>query len=316
MTAKEYILERLEGIKKIQSQKPTGDLVNFICTRIMSKKFRKFSINQEVKDMIRTAVELNIKNKEPIKLVVSAGAYKLWRFKESPEPDWAELFTMIYYAYWLKPITDIYKPGIWFDFCGEDAILELMNNIPREDTEEYKKVFRELLKLMRTYLPENFKMTFSPTGERYSSEEEFLEDLKDKMDKLKKAGEIELDDKKIRSAKSNIKPGKEEINFEENRLLHDAYMKVDKKRSYYKKPEKIFICSKPYGGIAVPVGTTKTSVVQWQVGIGALKRQGDSFIEYALSLSQVEKFKPTYKPISIDGLNGKNFSKIKILEEN
>src|SRR3989338_1568893 len=169
----------------------------------MSKKFRKYSVNPIAHDMVRKAIELNIQNSEPIKIAIPFGSYKLWRLEESPEPDWAELFVMIYYAYWLKPITDVYEQGVWFDFCGDDAILELMNNIPEKDTEKYKKTFRDLIRFISPYLPENFKYTFSPVGERYSSKEEFLTDLNSKVEELKNKKLTPLTDRQIEMMKFN-----------------------------------------------------------------------------------------------------------------
>jgi len=56
---------------------------------------------------------------------------------ESPEVDWAEVFSLIYYTKWVKQILAIYKPGVWFDFYSDDVILEIMDNVPKEDTERY-----------------------------------------------------------------------------------------------------------------------------------------------------------------------------------
>src|SRR3989344_5726823 len=150
MTAKEYIEQKLEGIKDI-TVKQDKKLADFIFERIMSKKFRKYSVNPEANNIVRKAIELNIQNH--------------------------------------KPITDVYEKGVWFDFCGDDAILELMNNIPEEDTEKYKKAFRNLIDFIQPYLPENFRYTFSPVGERYSSKEEFLADLNEKVKELKQKGD-------------------------------------------------------------------------------------------------------------------------------
>ena len=281
----------------------------------MSKKFRKYSVNPTTHDTVRKAIELNIQKNEPIKIALPFGSYKVWRLEESPEPDWAELFAMIYYAYWLKPITDVYRPGVWFDFCGDDAILELMNNTPEEDTDRYKKGFRGLIGFMQSYLPENFKFTFSPVGERYASKEEFLADLNQKVEELKQKGKIELTPRDIEMMKFNIKPREgEEIDFQKNRLLHDAYMAVSKRRPHYKSPEKIPISATPFGDrTSIPVGTTKTSVVKFQTGAGVLKKEGYSFIEYIYSPSQLENLKPTFEQIDIKGLQGKNFSKIRIV---
>ncbi len=312
MTPKEYIIKRLEGIKNIAT-KPEGKLGDFIYGRLMSKKFRKYSVNDETKDMVRGAVELNIKNNEPIRIALPYGAYKLWSIEESPEVDWAELFAMIYYSYWLKPITDIYKPGVYFDFCGDDAILELMNNIPPEDTEQYKKSFRDLMKFVQSYLPENLKLNFNPVGERYSSKEEFLLDLNGEIEKLKAKGDPELTDRRITMAEFNIKhQDGEKIDFKENRIIHDAYMNVSKRRPAHKAPNIITICNYPFGGASLPVGSTKTSIVKFQTGVGVLKKELEGFKEYILSPSQVETAKPIFEPISIEGLSGKNFNKIRV----
>jgi hypothetical protein len=63
----------------------------------------------------------------------------------------------------------------------------------------------------------------------------------------------------------------------------------------------------------IPIGTTKTSIVRFWVGVGALKRRGDSFIETILSPSQIEKTKAEWTPVEIKGLNGKNFKKIRVI---
>lgn len=313
MTPKEYIEERLKGIKSTKVVLDR-DLADFIHATILSKKFRKYSVNPEVHSTVRKAIELNIQNKEPIKIALPFGSYKLWRLEESPEPDWAELFAMIYYAYWLKPITDVYEPGVLFDFCGDDAILELMNNIPEENTIKYKSVFRELIKFMEEYTPENFQFTFSPVGERYGSKEEFLADLHKQMELIKQRGEIQLTTEDIEMTRLNVRPqdGKE-IDFQKNRLLHDAYMAVSKRRPHHKAPDKILISATPFGNrTSIPLGTTKNSVVKFQTGVGVLNRKDDSFIESIYSPSQLTQKDFNWHEIGITGLKGKNFSKIRI----
>lgn len=314
MTAKEYIEQRLKGIKG-KKVKQEGELANFIYATIMSKKFRKYSVNPKANNMVRKAIELNIQNNEPIKIALPFGSYKLWRLEESPEPDWAELFAMIYYAYWLKPITDVYVLGVWFDFCGDDAILELMNNTPEEDTEKYKKTFRNLIDFIQPYLPENFKYTFSSVGERYSSKQEFLNDLNEKMEELKQKGDIVLSERNVEMMKFNIRPKEgEEIDFQKNRLLHDAYMAVSKRRAHHKRPDKIIISATPFGDrTSIPVGTTKTSVVKFQTGVGVLKKDKDVFVEYIYSPSQLKTTGATFEEIKIESLKGKNFNKIRII---
>jgi hypothetical protein len=323
MTPKEFIEKRLSELKPESEpvDKPTEvfksdkDLADFIFKTVVSKKFRKFAVGSEVQDKVRIAIDLSIKKNEPIKLALPFGSYKLWRFtEESPEVDWAELFAMMYYAKCLKPIAEVYKPGVWFDFCADDAILESMNNIPPEDTEKYIVTFRGVIAFLSPYLPENFKITLSPVGERYGSKEEFLTDLNSQIEELKNKESPPLSESQIEKMKFNINPKEgEELNFENNRMLHDAFMAIPKRRAHHKVPEKIVLCCTPFG-TSLPVGTTKTSVVKIQTGVGALKKLEDgSYQEYILSPSQLEACDSTYESISFEGLNGKNFSKIRII---
>ncbi len=314
MTATDYILKRLEGIRAIKPE-PAKDLAAFIYQTVMSKKFRKYSVSPQGIEKIHTAIELNLQNNEPIKIAIPFGSYKLWRLEESPEVDWAELFAMIYYAYWLKPITDVYKPGVWFDFCGDDAILELMNNTPPEDTERYKQTFRSLIAFIQPYLPDNFKYTFSPVGERYNSKEEFLVDLNNKMEELKNKNLPPLTERQIEMMKFNIKPQEgETIDFEKNRLLHDAYMNVSKRRPWHKAADKIIISATSFGDrTSLPLGTTKTSVVKFQTGAGVLEKKDDGLIENIYSPSQLEKSKFEWQAVELSGLAGKNFQRIRIV---
>ncbi len=314
MTAQEFIKQKLQKIHQ-SNQKPENNLADFIYARILSKRFRKYSVNPIVHDTVREAIRLNMEKDEPIKIALPFGSYKIWRLPESPEPDWAELFAMIYYADWLMPIANAYKSGVWFDFCGDDAILELMNNIPETDTAAYKRVFRNLLQFIRPFLPENFRYTFSPVGERYSSREEFLNDLNKNLAEQELKGEIALSERELEMMRFNIRADESEIiDFQKNRRLHDAYMAVSKRRPHHKAPDKILISATPFGDrTSIPLGTTKTSVVKFQTGVGVLKRNGESFQEYIYSPSQLNALESCHEPIHIEGLTDKNFRQIQII---
>lgn len=314
MKAQDYIEQRLRSIKDIKTER-SGTLADFVYATLLSKKFRKYSVSPEAHGKIRTAIELNIKNNEPIKVGIPFGTYKLWRLQESPEPDWAELFAMIYYAHWLRPITTVYEPGVWFDFCGDDAILDIINNTPLEDTERYKKVLRELIAFVTPYLPQNFKFTLNPVGERYNSREEFLADLHIKVEELKQQPLNPLTEREIEMIKFNIrlKDG-ETVDVEKNRLFHDAYLKLQRRRAHHKVPNMTLISSTPFGDrTSIPIGTTKTSVAKFQTGVGVLKKVADSFIEYIYSPSQLEQAHFSWEETEISGLHGKNFRKIRVV---
>ena len=99
-------------------------------------------------------------------------------------------------------------------------------------------------------------------------------------------------------------------------LVHYAYYnlqdnKVHARRSY--GSENITAFTVFFEPNVIPIGSTKTSIVRFWVGVGALQKRGDSFIETILSPSQLEKTKTTWESVAINGLEGKNFNKIRIV---
>jgi hypothetical protein len=224
----------------------------------------------------------------------------------------------MYYAKWLKPIAETYKPGIWFDFSSDDVIVERLNNIPKSDTEAYAKSFNMILDFLEKYLPENMKFTMTPVSSRYTPEE-FDKDLKDKVDAMQKelGGLPVLDAESKRMVELNVrlKPDQDKDPQwrEKIELVHQAYYNVSRRRSYTRggKDKILTFCTQI--GRCIAVGTTKTSIAKFWPGAGALKKTEDGFQEYVLSPSQIETAKSASEQILISGLNGKNFNKIRII---
>src|SRR3989344_6337422 len=160
MKPEEYIQAKLNELKQPSKlQFESDNLSENIFKAVTSKKFRKYSVNPEYIDHIKSAIKLNVEKSEPIKFTVVFGGYKLWRLEETPEVDWAELFSMTYYTKWVKPICEIYKPGVWFDFFSDDVIVPQMNNIDPADTKAYQESFISLLEVIKPFLPTNLSIT-------------------------------------------------------------------------------------------------------------------------------------------------------------
>lgn len=321
MRAQEFIEKRLNELKPTEKVginfKSEKELTDFIFKALMSKKFRKFAVTPEYIPHIHEAIENGIKNNLPIKLLFPFGGYKLWRLEETPEADWAELFTMMYFAKWLKPIAEVYKPGIEFDFSSDSIVVERMNNIPKADTDAYAKSFNMIIDFLKNYLPINMKFSMTPVSSYYTPEE-FEKDLKDKITLMEKElnGLPVLDDRHRRMVELNVKlkPGqdKDPLWKEKIELLHQSYYTVPKRRAYNRAKEKIIVfCTNMEN--CIPVGTTKNSTAKFWPGAGVLKKTGDSFAEYVLSPSQLELSHFTKEETTIKGLDLKNFKTIKIL---
>ena len=190
----------------------------------------------------------------------------------------------MYYAKWLKPIAEVYKPGIVFDFASDDMIIERMNNIPKKDMEEYKKSFENLVQFLENYLLKNIKFTFTSISSFYTPDE-FEKDLTDKIEKnkIELGGLPVLNDKEKRMVELNVKinsgQDKDPLWREKIELIHRSYYAVDKRRPYNRAKDKILVFpTSVKDGKVIAVGTTKTSVAKFWVGIGVLKNDKDNYI--------------------------------------
>jgi hypothetical protein len=64
----------------------------------------------------------------------------------------------------------------------------------------------------------------------------------------------------------------------------------------------------------ITVGSTKKSYAKFWVGVGALEKSGDSFNEIVLTPSQLRSAKFEWETMNLEGLRGKNFSKIRVVQ--
>jgi hypothetical protein len=325
MTAQEYITEKLEELSQPKSLKqPTSQnaMVEAIYTAVMSKKFRKYSANDNLKRYIRNAIKINIEKNEPINITFVHGAYKLWRLEESPEVDWAELFSLMYYTNWVKPICEIYKPGVWFDFFVDDFIINRLNNVSMDDIRTYIHTYQSLIDFLKSYQPKNLKMTITTVGGQFPSENAFNESLQNNLDNLESANNNKLPvltTEQKAMVEMNARPTEEQLKDPEWKEkiynLHNAYMATKAEPGYHKgRPEKIIAFNQPLpSGTTISVGSTKDSIMKFWIGVGVLKPRDDSYRQIILSSSQVEKAEFHFEQVHIGSLKDKNFAKIRVL---
>lgn len=317
MTAQQYIQQELDKLKEFNPRKIAKEnLADEIFRLLTSKKFRKYSANPELIEKIKSAIKLNIENNQAINVTFPHGAYKLWRLEEAPFPDWAELFAAMYYTKWLKPICEIYEPGVCFDYFVDDLIVPKLDNISIEDVELYIKEYKKVLDFLKQYQPKNFKMIVTQFESLFSSREEFEKSLRENIEKLSLTNPT-FKEEDLKVVELNAKPTEEQLKDpqwrEKIRLIHDAYIVLKRELGYYFKPEKIAVFSQPLAsGKFLIVGTTKTSIAKFWVAVGALKKIGDSFIEHILSPKQIEVQKFTKEAVEIKGLDFKNFKSIRV----
>lgn len=323
MTAQEYIQTKLEALKTppgLDGPAAQDDLVEAIFKALTTKKFRKYSLSEESAIHIRSSIAANVKNNEPIKATLVFGGYKIWRLEETPEVDWAELFSLMYYTNWMKPVCEMYEPGVWFDFFSDDVIVPQMNNISPDDTKAYQESFKSLLAFLKPYQPANLNMTLNRVGDQYDSYADFEKDLKEQKELLSQTltgGFPKLDDAARAVLDLNVQltdeQKKDPMWQEKVQLLHDAYAQVKGRRPYYKKADKLNVMTTPLNGM-LSVGTTKDSIMKFWIGTGVLRPKDGGFRQLVLSPNQLKNSDFDWQDLQFEGLNGKNFKKVRVLQ--
>lgn len=329
MNIKNYLEQELQKCSSYELTIADKELLEeegieaYIFKKITSKKFRKYSSTPKLIEHIKNSIKLNIQKNQPINITFVHGCYKLWRLEEFPEVDWAELFAQMYFTNWLKPVCAAYTPGVWLDFFVDDLIVPKLNNITLSDVFTYRKSDQKILDFMKQYQPKNMKVTITGVGEQFNSLEEFdkklQEDIKrfaatlpNGLPKITEATAATLD----LNVKLTPEMARDPLWREKNALVHDGYLIYTKAETGYSsnRKDKIITFSQPFtSGTALAIGTTKTSIVRFWVGVGVLKKAGDSYIQYIFSPKQLESSTFTKENISIDGLNGKNFKTIRVI---
>ena len=170
------------------------------------------------------------------------------------------------------------------------------------------------------HAPKNLRFVISRSSDMFESEEDFFIKLDAEIKKFTPANKIKLTPEQKACAELNYRPCEGEklgkLWREENRRVHDAYGEVSDVlfMERVRADSKIFAIAYHKGfDDGINVGSTKNSIVKHWVAVGALKPTEGGFVTTILSPSQLENTKFEFRPISIKGLEGKNFDRIRVL---
>lgn len=328
MTPQAYLLSTLNELQapaEVPQARTQDGLTDRIFALLASKKFRKYALSEEYAKHVKDSIKASIATDEPIKLVFFGGCYKLWRLDEAPEADWAELFAYMYFTRWMKSICALYKPGVWFDFLLDDYIVPRLNNISEADVQAYRASRDMVLDFMKPYQPSNLNMTHTSEGSLFSSRSDYEASLERAITQL--AGSLpdglpQLSEAQVASVELNTHATPEQLADpkwrEKVELLHSAYYMARNETGYYAPDtHKIIAFTQPFApGKPLAVGSTKNTVAKYWVGAGALKPKDDSYRQLVLSPSQLENARFDWEAVSLPGLDGKNFKKMRVLKAN
>jgi hypothetical protein len=323
MTAQEYIATELEKLKQPITHADIGDtpLEEAILARVLSKKFRKLKVDQDTIDFCKESIKIAMSENGPLSIGCVHGGTKLWRFDEYPEVDWSELFNMIYYAKWMRYIAEVYEPGAILEYFSMDVVQEKLNNLPRIETDQYTQSFEKIIEWMKQYLPENIRLTHRRYGDAYKDLSEYDDELEVAMKTVSdelggKLPVLTPEQKYMTELNVRVTPEQEKDPEwrEKNELMHQAVERTKAMDDYVNDKRFIPVCPTPWPGV-IATGSTKKSFAKFWYAVGALEPDGDSYNQVVLTPKQLKAAKFEWEDIDMSGLEGKNFKKIRLLEE-
>lgn len=321
MTVEEYITIELDKLKEPITLLDISEvsIEDAIYAKVMSKKFRKWKVDEEAISLSKDAINHAVTNNKPLKIGLLFGGNKLWRFDEAPEIDWAEIFSLMNYIRWMKTIASVYEPGVEFGYYSQDVSVERLNNLKRSETERYAETFMSMLDWLQPYLPPNIKVTFKchseiVDGEAYDTELEnaINESLEASNGKLP---EMTDDEKRTTELNVRLVPGQDKDPQWHDivELQHRAIFST-KSLVPYLSDRTIIACSAmPYTGY-IAIGSTKRSIAKFWAGVGALEPKGDKYVDLVLTPKQLENASYEWRNVSLPGLVGKNFNRIRVIK--
>lgn len=332
MTPQDYIESVLttpaEPLSKTdQKSLETMSIEDFLYSKLTSKKFRKWRVDELSEKQVRNAIHLATSGNKPLQFRYPFGGYKLWRLPSTPEVDWAEFFAIAYYLRYLSAIAAAYAPGLELIFSSDDLIIERMDNIPKADTDRYFASFQKLLDVFRPRLPANLKIDIVRVADFYNDAEAMEAELAENVEHFRQEYRDNVDASKKKTMYStselNIKfDGAKDLTglsedqrreiIEMGPVYHDAYCSLAKRREFNRGEDKIVIFTTPIPN-ALAIGTTKNSVTKFWTGYGVLESKADSYAARILSPDQLAKVSIEKYPVKIDGLTGQNFETIGVI---
>jgi hypothetical protein len=274
----------------------------FILKQLLSKKFRKWSVDADTQQNITRTVDAAVRDQKPLQLVHPMGGYKIWRLPSSPEVDWAEFFGISHILHYLSGIAAGYAPGVHMQFFMYTFLPQRHDNFSAEDIERYVGSFQALLDAFGKHLPPNVKLSIVRDAAFYTREEYFS--LLDERFEMMEMGFNDFPQKQrdtfLTWARQNIKwNGAEDWTRlteaeKEEKIRRGAVYEVvgiytmEKTAEFIMGGARVVVFVSP-GANSIGIGSTKSSRAKFWVGTGILENRDGELYDLVLTPSQWER---------------------------
>lgn len=284
----------------------TSELHKFISHRLLSRQFRKSGLTKSLADRIHDKVSRSLNAEKPIQIVLPFGGYKNALAQPNTLVNWAEFFNIAMMCEYVAPILGNYSPGVIIDYNSGELAMGWLDNIPEAEIARYQQSFRHLLALFRAHFPSNLSINYTQDREFYEDDTGFLEKIETLAKSLKPTWFAQLPvlerENHLSKAKRNyrwkgrcdyshLEPSQRLDILIKSVCLHEAYIRIDDqlRYEYLQGGAKIPISTrKGYEGW-LHLGSCRSSIVQFWVGVGVLQKDQEKFVPRILSKAQLDR---------------------------
>ena len=282
-----------EDNKKVQIQ----GVYQFVYDKLNSSKYRASKMPEELDSKVKQKIKYCLTNSLPIHISVPFGGYKKWQFPTYPNPDWSEVFAISLLIEYLSPVAAGYEKGVVLEFFSDEIFIARMNNYPQGDLDSYNDQFANLVSWFNRCIPKNFVLKSSKIRDQISAKE-LNKRFDNEIVKLRKTWDsLPEKEKAYRLAKSerNYQGNLSKLNKDESKkillestMVHDAFIFGDWENGvpWAFDKDMIAIGYRYTGTWGIPLRSSRSSTVQFWIGLGALINKNISFVPTSLSYNQ------------------------------
>lgn len=305
------------------------DMSTKIQNLLLSGKYRKFPITEEIRQMLKQRIDYILNNDKPFIFVPSFGGYKHSWTPSYPCTDWAEVFNIKCFIDYLTPLHYLAGKSIIVEYLSKDIIVPMMNNIPKEFVDKYINDFKKLIALAN-HKQDKIKFEFHSSHEDYETSTLFRLMKQEKENIVNKFNSLDVNEQEIKFKKAqnnycwnginnyeNISESEKKNIIKESKIINETFLKVDSELrggSSKGRNNAIPILFRRGVGacneICLNLCSCPSSTVAFWVGIGILEIRENKIIPKIISKLQYEELKDKLIKIPV------NIKELSIINKN
>lgn len=140
---------------------------------------------KELDVMLGNKIGETLKHNEVITLIPAIGGFKNQYALSFPHIDWAEVMQLVFLLSEVMGIAYVHEPGIKIEFTMDSYAMHIVDNYKFEDIQIYVNEFRQMLRFVEQFLPENVFISMTHFTDFYN-----IEEMERKINKLYGDGDI------------------------------------------------------------------------------------------------------------------------------